>query len=478
MRRDPVVDRETVFEKVGYKPHSFEQQQFHDSTARFRTPCCGRRFGKSQMVGHDLTAYAFTPEAYYWIVGPTYKLAEKEFRVVYKDLEKLGVLKRCKKSYNVKQGDMRIQTPWDCIIECVSAERPESLLGEGLHGAVMSEAARHSMSTWEQYIEPALSDHLGWADFPSTPRGFNWYKGLYDMGQLPGELDYDSWRYPTWLNSIRFPGGFDPNCLHFDCTCNAELIRIQRVASEQYFRQEYMADFTAYEGMIYPDFSDQIHVTDLRYNPAHRNYWSLDFGFTDPFVCLDISVDASDNVYVWREYQKKYISTWEHGIALKNRENPDGYHVDAITGDPRGADEIATLALQGMRIDVDGLAEIGWSQGVESVRRQLKLQSDGTPKLYIDRSCTETIRQLAQLRQKEVKEDKNAKGSSRGAKEGQHDYDDHGPDALRYFHTWYFVLGRGASLSDVYPSGEVQSEAETFFTLRTGVTLDTHIGYS
>jgi len=432
------------------------------------------------MVGHDLTAYAFTPEGYYWIVGPTYKLGEKEFRVVYRDLEKMGFLKRCKKSYNVKQGDMRIETPWNCIIEVVSAERPESLLGEGLDGAVMSEGARHLMSTWEQYIEPALSDKLGWADFPSTPRGFNWYKGLYDLGQLPAEPDYDSWRYPTWLNSVRYPGGFDIDCLHNDCTCNAELIRIQRTASEQYFRQEYMAEFTAFEGMIYANFSDQIHVGDFSYNPAWRNYWTLDYGFSDPFVCLDIGVDASDNVYVWREYQKRYQSTWEHGLYLRDRPNPEGFHIEGITGDPRGADEAATLALQGIHVDSEDLAKLDgeWSQGVEAVRRQLKLQPDGKPKLFIDRSCTELIRQMQGLRAREHKEEKNAKGIGRGAKEGQHDYDDHGPDALRYFHSWYFVLGRGASFSDIYSPGDAQSEAETFFTLNTGVTLDTHIGYA
>jgi len=219
-------------------------------------------------------------------------------------------------------------------------------------------------------------------------------------------------------------------------------------------------------------------MLSIKFDPTWRNYWSLDYGFTDPFVCLDIAVNASDDVFVWREYYVRYISTWEHGIALRNRENPDGYHVDAITGDPRGADEAATLALQGLRVDSEEIAEIGWSQGVEAVRRALKLQPNGKPKLYIAKSCTNTIRQLQQLRQKEVKEDKNAKSSSKGAKEGQHDYDDHCPDALRYFFVWYFILGRGASLSDVYPSGEVQSEAETFFTLKTGVTLDTHIGYS
>jgi hypothetical protein len=474
VRKNPKVDREILFERVGYTPHSEGQWAFHQSSARFRIPNCGRRYGKSQMCGHDLTAYAFTPESYYWIVGPTYRLAEKEYRVVFRDLEKLGVLKRSKKSYNVKQGDMRIETPWHSIIECVSAERPASLLGEGLDGAIISEAARHNLSTWEQYIEPALSDKLGWADFPSTPKGFNWYKGLFDVGNLPQETNYESWTFPTWYNKVRYPGPFDPHCLHLNCNCNQELVRIQRRASEQYFWQEYGASFTAYEGMIYPEFHEDIHIKQIDYNPAWKNYLALDYGFTDPFVCLDVMVDPSDNVYVWREYQKRYEATWDHGVYLRNRANPEGYHVDAIYGDPRGADEAATLALQGLHVESE---VVGWSQGIEAVRRQLKIQPDGRPKLFVDPSCVELKRQMQGLRQKEVKEDKNAKSSAMGAKEGQHDYDDHGPDALRYFHNMYFVLGYSASLSDVYPPDNVRSEAESVFTLLSGIKLDTHVGY-
>lgn len=213
----------------------------------------------------------------------------------------------------------------------------------------------------------------------------------------------------------------------------------------------------------------------IAYNPAWRNYWALDYGFTDPFVCLDIMVDPSDNVYVWREYVKRYISTWEHGLYLQKRPNPEGWHLDAAYGDPRGADEAATLALLGIRVESE---VVGWSLGIEAVRRQIKVQPDGKPKFFVGSDCIETIRQMQGLHNKEIKEDKNAKGSSKMAKEGQHDYDDHCPDAIRYFHNMYFVLGRGTSLSDVYPSGKSQTEAETFFTLTTGVTLDSQIGYS
>src|SRR5262245_39708346 len=237
------LSREKFWEKIGYKPrHS--QLSYHDSQARFRIPCCGRRYGKSLMVAEDLSfnllpQSADFSDAYFWVCGPTYKLAEKEFRVVYRNyVNKLGIGSFIKKSYNVKQGDMRMEFPWGTILEAVSATNQDSLLGEGLDRVVMSEAARHTLQTWEQYIEPAISDRRGSVDFPSTPRGFNWYNGIWRLGQRHEMPDYESWRFPSWDNTIRYPGGYD----------DPELVRIRKVASPGYWKQEYCAEFTSFEG--------------------------------------------------------------------------------------------------------------------------------------------------------------------------------------------------------------------------------------
>jgi hypothetical protein len=478
MRKQPLISKTVLFEKLDYEPHSDAQWSYHNSNELYRVSCCGRRWGKSTAAGHDLTAYSFTPDSYYWIVGPTYRLGEKEFRIVFRDLEKLGVMSKCKKSYNVTQGNMRIETPWHCVIEVVSADRPESLLGEGLDGAIMSEAAEHSGNIWTEYIEPALSDKEGWADFPSTPEGFNWFKDLYDYARAPGNDEWAAWRFPTWTNAARYPGGFDVEYhnadvdFHPGCKCNPRLLSIFRRASIQYWLQEYGAEFTAVEGRIYPEFNDQVHVKPITYNPAWKNYWAFDYGFTDPFVCLDIMVDPSDNVYIWREYQVRFKSTWQHGQIIKDRLNPDGFHVDACYGDPRGADEAATLALHGLWIQSQ---DIGRERGYEAVHRMLKLRPDGNPGFLIDPSCTETIRQMMGLRRPKVREDKNAKGGGARASEGQHDYDDHGPDALRYFANMRFVLGYGAGLADLYTDDEADDASP--FRLDTRVRLDTEVNY-
>lgn len=331
--------------------------------------------------------------------------------------------------------------------------RSPGLLGEGLMGVIMAEAARHTSATWEQYIRPALSDKRGWAIFTSTPRGYNWFQGLWMMGQLPTIHPlYKSWRLPSWTNPLAYPEGFD----------DPEIQEMKANQSPQWFAQEIAADFTAFTGKIYDSFDVQIHAAkNIEYNPLWTNVWFLDYGWSNAFVCLDVMIDPEDNFYVWREYQVSNLTTWEHAKILQDRDSPADYHVDWGAGDPRGPDQANTIALvTGVQIcseDIgEGDAHESWLLGVEAIRRILKLQPEGKPKLFIDPSCTDLIRQMEQLRALDEKEGVNPR-------EGQHKHDDHGPDALRYGVGQYFESGAGSALSDIYSPGQRQTQAATFF---------------
>ena len=449
-------------EKVGFDPHSTGQREFLFSNARFNIPCCGRRWGKSQAAARRLTYKSFVPNSYNWIVGPTYGLGEKEFRVVYSDYKKLGLLKYCKKAYNKKQGDMRIATPWDSVIEVVSAEKQDSLLGEGLSHAIMSEAAKHSRSTWEQYVEPALSDLLGTADFPSAPKGFNWYHGLWLLGQKATSSetyhpDYKSWQFPSWTNPVRYPGGLD----------NAEIQRIKQLVSKVWFDQEYGASFTTISGAIYEEWDEKVHVTPLEYQPQLPNYLALDYGFVNPFVGLDIQVSPSDDIFIWREYYGRYKSTVEHGHEIRDRANPPDYAVQARWGDPRGADEAAILSTI---LGYVGSFHVPWKPAVEQIKRMLKPRP---PRLYIDPSCVNLIREMGQLHVKPPSRNANAPDINEQQGDGniQHKVDDHACDALRYFVGPHFVAGAGSSLADVYGENYVGSESQDMFTTLTGTSM-------
>jgi len=465
---EPGISRDMLFSKLGYTPHSKEQWAAHLSPHRFKIACCGRRWGKTTFAANELTYQAFIPDNVYWIVAPTYGIGEREFKMVYNNfyrkLTEITKAKGFRATYNVKQGDMRIQLPWNTVIEVKSADRSDTLLGEKLNGCILSEAATQSRRTWEQFIQPSLADSRGWAIFPSTPRGYNWYHGLWLLGQ-EGFDAYISWTFPTWTNRAAFPLGFD----------DPELKQIRQNVTEAYWKQEYAAMFTAFEGQIY-DFDRNIHVQEIPYNHVYQNFQAFDFGYVDPFVCLDIMVMPDDRVHVWREYQVSGKTTWEHGQYLTNpfnpsgyRENPNGYHVDQRFADPRGLDEIKTLEPMMGPIRADA---VPWENGIETVGRWLKVRPDGLPGLTIHPRCTELIRQMEQLRHKTVKDGKNE-----GLK-GQHDYDDHGPDALRYFMSMYFFLRLNAHLSDVYGKNRERSESEAFFRLHQGFIKGEHLTVS
>ena len=439
-----------------------------------------------------MTYKSFIPDSWNWIVGTSYRIGEKEFRVVWNDYQKLDLLRYCKKAYSQHQGDMYIKTPWGSTVMVVSADNPDSLLGEGLSHVIMSEAAKHNRATWEQYIEPALSDLRGSCDFPSTPQGFNWFHGLYMLGQLhtiappstPGangtgtvsaenqkiyndSQDYRSWQFPTWENSVRYPGGFkDP-----------EIQRVKRTVSPVWFDQEYGAKFTALTGSIYEEWSEDKHVygheedsLDERYNPALTNHLTFDYGFNNPFVGLDIQVglgrDGLPYAHVWREYYMPHKSTLEHGLYLRDRENPRGYTIDSCWGDPRGADEAAIL---GQVFRFPASQDVRWKLSVEQIKRML---SATPPKLKVHKSCTNTIRQMNNLHVKEM--GKNAKydlNELSGDGNIQHKVDDHAADALRYFIGPWFVDGAGTSVADIYGEMYQGSESEDFFTLNSSMSL-------
>lgn len=447
------LDRKAyIFKQLEYEPHSLDQRAIHDSQTRYKILSCGRRYGKTTFGAKEMTAALCDParEGYYWIVGPNYVQGEKEFRIVHHDLvRKLGLGGKIKKQYNIPQGLMRIEMPWGSVLEVKSADRQDGLLGEGLKGVIMAEAARHSSVTWQQFIRPTLADERGFAIFTSTPKGFNWFEGLYQMGQQNEFSEYESWRLPSWDNPQVYPGGRD----------DPEIKAMEAEMSEMYFKQEIAAEFTAFTGKIYDEFDPKIHVKTIEYNPLWTNWITWDFGWSNSTVALDIMIDPEENVYVWREYHERHKSTWDHAHDVRDRPQPDDYHIDGMTGDPRGPDQMATIALVIGPVMGD---DFGWDAGIEVVKRWMKIQPNGLPKLFIDPSCVNLIRQLQNLRPPDEKDGVNSR-------EGQHKYDDHGPDALRYFFSQYFGLGGGSHLSDLYPPGQT-SEAHTFFQQETHFT--------
>lgn len=460
----PELDKYAFFAKIGYTPHSDGQHQYHRSKARFRIPCCGRRYGKSTMAGRDFEPKLFIPKSRYWIVGPTYDLAEKEFRVIWDDLivdMGLGRDKRVKKAYNKRSGEMYIEFPWQTRIECRSAEHPQHLVGESLDWVIMSEAAKHKKDTFERFIRPALADRRGGADFPTTPEGFNWLHDLWQLGQNPDIKEYVSWRFPSWDNPVVYPGGRE----------DPEILLLEQTTTPEWFMQEIGADFASFVGKIFPEWDEHKHVKKHTFRPDWPNYITFDWGYTNPLAAVEFQVSPDDKIYIWREHYKSFTTIPDHCQMLRNREHPEGYHLDLGFGDAADPEAAAVVSELLVPILAEDEAKSNWRQGIDLIRSFMRDRPTGlvadefgtpleAPAFFVDHSCVNVIREFNNYRSQT-----NSRGTN--VPEFGQKMDDHTLDAIRYGLMHLFELGAKHHLNEVFSANTFNSTPDTgIFTSR------------
>lgn len=443
---------ESSFEAFGYKPHT-AQRRIHDAerTNRFIVADCGRRFGKSQLGGRRLGVKALESRfikglsktgkrAEYWIVGPEYSDGEKEFRVLYDTMSKLGAqFDRPGTYYSLESGQMDLSMyDGQFQVHVKSSKYPTSLVGESLMGVIFAEAAKVKPVIWPKYIRPMLSDYRGWAEFTSTPEGQNWFYQLYRLGQDPNNKEWWSIKAPSWANDVLFPLGFD----------DPEIQSMRAGMTEEKFKQEIGAEFTEFVGRVYKNFDEEENVVDLAYNPKLPLYMCADYGYTNPNVVLWVQVGVWGDVYVIAEYYQHQRRPDEmlRDIQSDPRLAALARASTTLYGDPE--DPAATdLLCEKLQLrkgnNTGGLLQTR----INLIRKRLEPQPlelpDGHPekktRLWFDRSCTFTIQDFNNYRYPETRaEAEHSKAQPRAEAENPLKVDDHGPEALSRFFGGYF----------------------------------------
>jgi hypothetical protein len=488
-----VFDKWAILDYIRWDPHP-GQLMIAESTARHRVASCGRRFGKSDLGGHELL-----PEAFYtltqksrlddemkrrefWIVGPEYSDAEKEFRVLWNELSRLDVPFDRPGTYNDPLGGSMHISLWGGTFQVhgKSAKYPESLVGEGLSGVIMAEAAKIKERVWTKYIRPTLADFNGWSLHTSTPEGKNHFYEKWQMGQDPGIPDWDSWRAPSWINPYVYkgatkalhvkqlqrmqadqifdafhspseyvPGEWTPEdatisrlqsvCNEHGLLIDPEILDLMSSMTPESFNQEIGADFTEFVGRVFKEFDEEIHVGDLEYNHEWQTFGAVDYGFTNPNVWLLLQVGPWGDVNVLREFYQPGLTAQEFADEISRRGLcPSGtisfYPDPASPGDTRILENVLKVRARG---NTGGELQ----HRIDAIRKALKEEPlhvprghvDRRPQLMIDRSCTMTIYEFNEYRYPEKVEQSSVKSQELPMKK-----DDHTPEALGRFFKGFF----------------------------------------
>lgn len=203
-----------------YRPHS-GQIPLHQSDARFRVVCCGRRWGKTYACINEIVKFAWeNPKRITWWVAPSYQQTDIAMRIMFNHFR--GAIRNINRSKNYFEWHSGSYTFFK------STTNFDSLRGEGVSFMVIDEARDVPEEAWTAALRPTLSDTMGKAIIISTPRGYNWFYNEWARGNDPDYPEYESFRFPTSSNPYIHPD---------------EIEHARKTLPRDIFMQEYEAEF-------------------------------------------------------------------------------------------------------------------------------------------------------------------------------------------------------------------------------------------
>ncbi len=214
--------------KLDYAPRSW-QKQCHQSRQRFSVYALHRRAGKTELAIMELIDKAMKTDkdlALFLYVAPFLKQSKAIAWARLK--QKLEPLRRTN-VIDINEGDLFVKFKHNgAIIRLFGGDNPDAMRGLRVDGIVIDEVAQIKPEVWNDIVQPALSDRLGWAVFIGTPSGINLFSELYHRA-----VDLEGWTASRYTV-------YDTDSLHPD-----EVERLKRDMAETSFAREYLCDFSA-----------------------------------------------------------------------------------------------------------------------------------------------------------------------------------------------------------------------------------------
>jgi len=199
------------------------------------------------------------------------------------------------------------------------------------------------------------------------------------------------------------------------------------------------------EGAIYEQWNPAIHLVNTFTIPDDwERFWSVDFGFTNPFVAQCWAIDGDGRMYLYREWYMTGRTVAEHAATILRTVAPDGVWIEPKPkvivcdhdSDRQGKSmrDILGHAL-GIRTKA---ARKDVMRGIQTVQARLELAADGQPRLYIVRDALVEADETLRDHGRPVCTEEEIPGyvwdaqPGKPPKEQPRKVDDHGCDAKRY----------------------------------------------
>lgn len=312
--------------------------------ARNKVICAGRRWGKSVLAliaaicGHgpkDGGHRGVLDGGEVWWVAPSYPVAMRNWRDLKHALRAAWVEPNGK-----SETEHRIVLPGGGSISVKSADNPDSLVGPGLDGIVLEEAARIPREAWDESLRPTLAERNGWAMFISSPKGIaNWFHDIFESAaRMEG---WARWQRPTSDNPL---------------VSETELVKIKQELGTLRFRQSCLAEFLA--GSLGPFNREWFKVLPTRPFTTERvRAWDLG-GTKDGDYTAGVLLGRSEDGWSVLDVVRGQWTPGARDKVILHTAQADGYDTRVFIEQEGGSGGIAqcealTAALAGFVVKSD-----------------------------------------------------------------------------------------------------------------------------
>ena len=393
---------------------------YHDQS-RFRAVVAGRRFGKTFLSISELVRAAIgTDKKVFdknvWYVAPTYKAAKEiAWDMLVNIVPEEIVSKR-------NETELSLKLINGSTIALKGAEKPDNLRGRSLDFCVLDEFADMRPEAWFEVIRPSLSDRKGKALFIGTPKGRNHFYDIWTNG-ADSQDGWSSFQYTTLEG-----GNVDAD----------EIEAAMRDLDERTFKQEYLANFVNYSGIIYYAFDRVESLKPFKDSlEGQILHIGMDFNI-DPMSAV-VAIKSGEHLHIIDEIVIYGSNTDEIVDEIKTR-----YPKNKIIVYPDPASRQRKTSAGG-RTDLSILQNAGFVVKVRNSHSQIRdrinsvnahlMSADGTRNLFIDPKCKQVVKSLERQTYKE--------GTMQPDKESGFD---HMNDALGYLVDFLYPIKREHSI--------------------------------
>ena len=383
----------------GYTPHS-GQGLFHASNAKYRAIISGIGYGKTTCGANEIIRMAMThgrtPDGdsiLYLILAPTSKMMQTSTLIQF--------FKWCPREIIAgrKRNEHLIFLTSGATIVYLTADNQrhiERLRGMELGGFWADEASMLLYTVWRILLGRLRAQGAPLKGIiTTTPRGKNWLHYYFMRKVHPKTKEaLDASKY-EWFGGSTLENPHTPQEYKDDLLSNYK---------GKFAEQEIYGKIVSFEGMVYDNFNESIHVIDYQPKNLHRFIIGVDWGFTNPMGGLIIGLDGDDRYYILEEFYRKkaYPEKLGEWIIKMYKKYPKLEDATAYA-DPSEPGNI--LKLHEMGIYVVG-ANNAVMPGIQDVYTQFEISDDKKPRLFIHMRCYNFLEEISQYRYEDAKEGK------------------------------------------------------------------------